>query len=349
MADLTDPAFSPLKDETFFIWRVEMLKLVPVPKEEWGKFFSGDCYLVFDNRDTKKVQEGVGDIYFWIGANSTIDEQAVVAIKAVELDDFMGGAPVQHREVMGHESSSFRKIFPEGIITLRGGVDSGLKEVDRTHQVKLFQVMGGKAPILREVDLDWSHVNHGDTFVLDAGEFIFIWSGSSSSGMEKMKAANLAQNLRDKAGERIVNVRDGQEEDLDKTELEVWCRHLPLEQRTLVTEAQQTDDSVVRNIIHQEISLYSCSDITGNLNIELIKQGNLQRNDLIADDSFIINAGDLGIWVWLGRKSNAQERKMAMETGLKFIKDNDLSPNTKLTKVFMNGEPEEFRCLFINW
>ena len=47
-------------------------------------------------------------------------------------------------------------------------------------------------------------MNHGDTFVLDAGDFIFIWSGISSSGMEKMKAASLAGKLRDKVGETFL-------------------------------------------------------------------------------------------------------------------------------------------------
>ena len=136
MTDLTDPAFSGLEDVKLIIWRVQALKLVPVPETEWGKFFSGDCYLVFDRSD----DNGGEEIYYWIGANSSIDEQAVVAIKAVELDDMLGGRPVQHREVMGNESISFRKLFPEGIITMKGGVDSGLRQVDRSHAVKLFQV-----------------------------------------------------------------------------------------------------------------------------------------------------------------------------------------------------------------
>ena len=49
------------------------------------------------------------------------------------------------------------------------------------------------------------------------------------------------------------------------------------------------------------------------------------------------------------RKSNDNERKAAMKTGLKFIEMNQLSRKTKVTKVFMGGEPEEFKSLFIEW
>ena len=40
---------------------------------------------------------------------------------------------------------------------------------------------------------------------------------------------------------------------------------------------------------------------------------------------------------------------MAMETGRQFIAENNLSDNTKLTKVNMGGEPEEFKSLVSGW
>ena len=291
-----DPVFLPLTEDgvKFRVWRVQKLQLVPVAETDWGKFYSGDCYLVFDGR------HGGDHIYYWIGRDSSQDEQTVAAIKAVELDNLFGGQPVQHREVMGYESQTFRKLFQGGVICLVGGVESGLSPVSKEEpEARLFQVGGGKVPILREVELDWANINHGDTFVLDAGSLIFIWSGRSSSGSERLAAAGLASRLRDRVGEDIVHLTDGQEEDLEEDELAVWSKHLPLDRRGLVTPADT--DRRTSTIIKEEISLYRCSDITGSLNIHLVQSGNIQREQLDSDDAFIVDAANLGVWIWLGR------------------------------------------------
>ena len=68
-------------------------------------------------------------IHFWIGAESSQDEYGTAAIKSIELDDYLGGGPVQYREVQSHESKMFLSYFPKGVKYLSGGIESGFKKV----------------------------------------------------------------------------------------------------------------------------------------------------------------------------------------------------------------------------
>merc|ERR1711992_194125 len=327
-----DPAFQSLVDQggdtLRGLWRVQKLELVAVPKGQEGKFYEGNCYLHFDKNPSEQ------HVHFWIGGECSVDEQAVAAIKAVELDNLFGGLPIQHREVQGFESKRFKDQFPDGIMIKKGGMESGLQKAEtNAHEAKLFKVAGGMRPVMTEVDMAWSSMNHGDVFVLDSGKKIFVWKGSGASGQEKMTAGLIAAKMKDDRGE-------GAECD------EEWTEHLPLDGKGEVKEKDSASDKAIITEVAKSIDLFKVSDVTGEMKTEQVKEGNLTKDDLDPNDAFLVSAGAMGIWVWLGRQATKEERKSALQLGDKFIKDNGLPPQTALTRTFQDGEPEEFKSLF---
>jgi gelsolin len=136
-----------------------------------------------------------------LGLDTSQDEAGTAAYKTVELDDYLGGSPIQHREVQGFESSTFLAYFPF-FTCLQGGVESGFKKVSPTeYKPRLFQVSGnkGKSLVIRQVKLSHTSLNSGDVFILDAGLQIYQWNGSKASGQEKHKSMEFTAAL---SGER---------------------------------------------------------------------------------------------------------------------------------------------------
>ena len=58
----------------------------------------------------------------------------------------------------------------------------------------------------------------------------------------------------------------------------------------------------------------------GTLRVSEVKGGPLLQSDLVSDDSFIVDNGSWGIWVWVGKRASKKERTEAMRNAQGFIK-----------------------------
>uniref|UniRef100_A0A8C1I8Q8 Gelsolin n=1 Tax=Cyprinus carpio TaxID=7962 RepID=A0A8C1I8Q8_CYPCA len=96
------------------VWRIENMDLVPVQKNLHGGFYTGDTYIILNT-----IKQNSGnlqyDLHFWIGDECSMDESGAAAIFTVQMDDFLGGKPIQYREVQGYESKTFVGYFKSGL------------------------------------------------------------------------------------------------------------------------------------------------------------------------------------------------------------------------------------------
>ncbi|XP_006186896.1 villin-1 [Camelus ferus] len=329
------------------IWRIESMQMVPVPSSTFGSFFDGDCYVVLAIHKTGSNLSY--DIHYWIGQASSQDEQGAAAIYTTQMDDFLKGRAVQHREVQGNESETFRGYFKKGIMIQKGGVASGLKQVEtNSYDIqRLLHVKGKRNVVAGEVEMSWKSFNRGDVFLLDLGKLIIQWNGPESNRMERLKGMTLAKEIRDqeRGGRTYVGVVDGENEKATPQLMEIM--NYVLGQRRELKAA--VPDTVVEPALKAALKLYHVSDSEGKVVVREVATRPLTQDLLSHEDCYILDQGGLKIYVWRGKNANAQEKKEAMSQALNFIKAKQYPPSTQVEVQNDGAESAVFQQLFQKW
>lgn len=330
------------------IWRIEKMDLVLVPPKAHGNFFEGDCYLLLYTKNSGNSL--LYDIHYWIGNDSSQDEQGSAAIYTIQLDDYLGGGPVQHREVQGYESESFKGYFKQGIIYKKGGVASGMKHVDtNTYDVKrLLHVKGKRNVTATEVELNWNSFNLGDVFLLDLGRVIVQWNGPDSNKAERMKGMLLAKDIRDRerGGRMEIGVIEGDNEKASSELLKLLYNSLGDRTQTI---GPGTADEIADQTQKANIMLYHVSDASGQMEVTEIAKRPLVQDMLNHQDCYILDQGGIKIYVWKGKGATKAEKQTAMSKALEFIKMKSYPHSTNVEMVNDGAESAMFKQLFQKW
>ncbi|XP_055362736.1 capping protein (actin filament), gelsolin-like b isoform X2 [Betta splendens] len=322
------------------VWRVEKMKAVALDSSEVGAFYNGDSYLVLHN-----CGEQGANIHMWLGQKSSGDEQVACAMLATQLDDFLRGEPVQHRQVQGGESSEFMALFPRGVTYKEGGVESGFRKPQDSGTVqRLYQIKGKRNIRAKEVELSWKSFNKGDCFILDLGENIIVWIGSQANIFEKQKVREIASLIRDtdRHGKaRIVDANEGEEPE----EMLKVLGPAPALPESTPEEDSKADAS-------NSASLYKVSNASGSMKMSKVSEKSPFAQDLLLrDDCFILDNGANGkIFVWKGNGANAEEKQAALAMADSFMEQMQYPVMKTQVEILPQGkETIVFKQFFKSW
>lgn len=340
MRDL-DPAFQGAGQKAGIeIWRIENFKPVPIPKSSYGKFFTGDSYVIMKTTASKSGALRQ-DIHYWLGKNTSQDEAGAAAIKTVELDAALGGRAVQYREVQGHETEKFLSYFKPCIIPQEGGVASGFKHAEEEeHQTRLFICRGKHVVHVKEVPFARSSLNHDDIFILDTKSKIFQFNGSNSSIQERAKALEVVQYIKDSYHDgkcEVAAIEDGKMM-ADAETGEFWGLFggfAPLPRKTASEEDKIVDT--------QPTKLYRVEKGQA----EPVESDSLTRELLETNKCYLLDCG-LEMFVWMGRTTSLDERKSASGAAEELLQGADRS-KSHIIRVIEGFETVMFRSKFDSW
>uniref|UniRef100_A0A8C1TE43 Villin-1 n=1 Tax=Cyprinus carpio TaxID=7962 RepID=A0A8C1TE43_CYPCA len=260
------------------------------------------------------------DLHYWLGKDTSQDEQGAAAIYTTQMDEHLGGAAVQHRETQGHESATFQGYFKQGIIYKKGGVASGMKQVEtNTYNIRrLLHVKGNKHVVAGEVEMSWNSFNQGDVFLLDLGSLLIQWNGPKSNRMERLRGMNLAKDIRDRerGGRAQVTVVEGDDEKSSEEAMKLMIQALG--------EKKHIKDAIPDNIVDEKLKTK-------------LKQ------PLLKEESGI------KIFIWKGKKASKTERAESLKKAEAYIKAKGYPASTYVETVSEGAESSVFKQLFQKW
>jgi gelsolin len=331
------------KQEGLEIWRIEKFQVKKWPKEEYGKFFEGDSYIVL--RTIKANDKFIWNVHFWLGLETSIDEAGTAAYKTVELDDFLGTAPTQFREVQGSESSTFLSYFPNNTITiLKGGVDSGFTHVKpEEYRPRLLHIKGKLKNVrVTEVPLSAKSLNSGDVFILDKGLDLYQFNGKRSSPGERIKGAQLARAIDDER-KGLATVHVAEQGDSDKAFWDAFWAGLGGEGP--ISDESGSDDAATAEAASLKKLFRLQEQADGTLNFTLVAEGKFDKSQLDSGDVFILDQGQ-EVFVWAGQKSSPKERKWGIQYAQSYLAKYNRPLNLPISRILEGGENEVFQTSF---
>ncbi|KAH0853661.1 hypothetical protein HID58_092983 [Brassica napus] len=317
------------------VWCIHNNQLISIPKSSFGRFHSGNAYLLLSTA-LRKIGSPQYDIHYWLGHDATEVDSVLASDKALELDAALGCCTVQYREVQGQETEKFLSYFKPCIIPVEGKYSPQNGLAEETYPVTLLMCKGDHAVRVKEVPFLRSSLNHDDVFVLDTASKVFLFAGCNSSTQEKAKALEVVEYIKDNKHAGRCQVATIGDADAG----EFWTffgGYAPIPKCSSSTNQEQTPTTCAKLL---------WIDTRGNLHPT--ETSSLNKDMLEKDKCYMLDC-DSEVFVWMGRNTSLTERKTSISSSEEFLRKEGRSTSTSLVLLTEGLENARFRSFFDEW
>ena len=179
---------------------------------------------------------------------------------------------------------------------------------------------GKRSPVcIQKETIDWSHFTSNNIMILLTENYIYEWVGRSTTLSERLHGLNVATKIRDENFDdnvkEVVIIDDGYEQSMENVKKSEWNTYLNLNERfvqpTLLTVQPQVE----------LVKLYKCGYANSKYRVEEMKIIGLEQVDISNTEfSYIIDRGMCGVWIWVPKGSQLQDKAEAIRNARGFVK-----------------------------
>ncbi|XP_076465060.1 advillin-like isoform X2 [Babylonia areolata] len=338
-------------------WRTEAGRVVTVESNDHGFFHEGACYLVLKVNSDQSTS-----LHCWNGQYACQHDKRAVERMSRVVDGILHTATVFSAEVQGHESDSFLRNFPEGVVYLEGKpkttVRHASKYVKRLYVIKgrKFITAACREPRKEEMDSE-------SAALLDGFPRMYLWVGARCDQIRRVKAMQVARRMRNrqrkgKAHIVLVDEKDSQQNCALLKKLTASTTDSSDLKWQDSGQGGPSDASVVNGCTdsltdtqHEAtVNLYRVSGDRVLYDMPFAATCPLQQRFLVSSDSYLLDQGPhYPIMVWIGSKANNTDFSEAIIRGQNFASHRGYPECVSVCRVREGSEPACFKRPFEDW